>query len=177
MTFYTFEVSQTATAIQNVNGTQEENVVFTIANNALFTLMYARLDGVFWTQAASSGECGARMIVQYFFGDPPIASVAEVTSESFTNFSNGIRFVVDKYKDFNLIDGIYLRGGDRFSTGLQWFGAPPGVAIEYFATLTIAFDLKGNSNGQVIKPEVVYHRELKEVTISAKNPTREVPTA
>jgi hypothetical protein len=177
MTFYSFELQTSMTAVQNTRGEIEETVRISIENNALFVLQYCRIDALRYWTANASGKTDGCLIVQYFNGDPPITSIADVNFASLTVATNGLRFIIDQFKDFNFIDGLYLRGGNLLEFGPTWFGAPVGVAINFSCSITLGFDMKGKANGKLINPEVVYNRELKEVTISGKNPTREVPTA
>lgn len=177
MTFYTFECQTSLSAVQNIMGESEETVRIRIENNALFVLRYLRVDAFRFYTGNSSGRTDGRLIVQYFNGDPPITQVADITFTSMVIATNGVRFILDPYKDFDFKDGIYLRGGNQFAFAVTWFGAPVGVAINLTASVVVGFDLKGKANGDVIDPEVVFKREFKEVTIFSKNPTREVPTA
>lgn len=179
MTYYAFEFD--AGSVTAANGVAGETYVFRYPDAPQLVLKYLRVDQIWYEGLAVSGECGGGVAFQYFNAEPPITSVANQVSSSLASVFNGLRFNLDKYKPFELPEGLPLPTGKNFSLGLDWYGFPPAVAVTLRMSVTFGFEIPSGSKaqGEVIPPGLVFdklimpEKKLKGYHLQ-ENPTREV---
>lgn len=187
MTYYTLEFQQGA--ITSTTGVQQETFRFKYSRAPQLILKYLRVDHILWAGTNNSGECFGGLAFGYFNADPPVTSVAQQTLSSLTNVFNGIRFNIDRFKAFEIPEGLPLPTNKDFSMGLTWFGLPVGVTVTAFMSVTMGFEVPESKFwGKILSPEKIFKKEfdsrlpktffdIQRVTIDSENPTREVPTA